>query len=466
MTVPSDVAGLKLWLDAQTQVYKSGKAAQFTRANSEYLSIASNADVQTGDIDFTIALWVNFDSIGAFDQTFIGKDASGAREFYIQHRNGTGFRGAVFRGGADQIVAAGVTPGAGTWYLVLFWHDATANSVNIQVNNGSVATTGIAGALDAASGTELRIGARAFSGFQDYIGGRVQNAGFWKRVLTSTERSSLYNSGNGKAYGDLTTAEKVSLVSWWALDEASGSRADSHGSNTLTDNNTVTQGSGKVYSLDVAGNGDTVGLWKDQSGQGSHAYANIAPTYSTAVAAINSKNALDFSAHAMSSAESRARKPMTMAAVIRPDAVSGSSRYVMGATASSGYQMLIGSGAQWQVSGGSGGPGLGASGTTLSAASPYILVFTYDGSGNYVYRTNGAVSASGTNNQTPGASTMILGASTIAAANPFDGLLAEVLSYDSVLSASDMSGIESYLATKYGISLPGGGRRRSTCSFL
>lgn len=38
----------------------------------------------------------------------------------------------------------------------------------------------------------------------------------------------------------------TSLVSWWSLDEASGSRADSHGSNTLTDNNTVTQATGKV----------------------------------------------------------------------------------------------------------------------------------------------------------------------------------------------------------------------------
>jgi len=36
------------------------------------------------------------------------------------------------------------------------------------------------------------------------------------------------------------------LVSWWSLDEASGSRADSHGSNTLTDSNTVTQATGKV----------------------------------------------------------------------------------------------------------------------------------------------------------------------------------------------------------------------------
>lgn len=35
------------------------------------------------------------------------------------------------------------------------------------------------------------------------------------------------------------------LVSWWALDETSGNRADAHGSNTLTDNNTVGYVAGK-----------------------------------------------------------------------------------------------------------------------------------------------------------------------------------------------------------------------------
>jgi hypothetical protein len=35
------------------------------------------------------------------------------------------------------------------------------------------------------------------------------------------------------------------LISWWALDESSGTRNDSHGSNHLTDVNTVTAGTGK-----------------------------------------------------------------------------------------------------------------------------------------------------------------------------------------------------------------------------
>lgn len=37
----------------------------------------------------------------------------------------------------------------------------------------------------------------------------------------------------------------MNLVSWWSLNETSGSRADSHGANTLTDNNTVLYAAGK-----------------------------------------------------------------------------------------------------------------------------------------------------------------------------------------------------------------------------
>ena len=55
--------------------------------------------------------------------------------------------------------------------------------------------------------------------------------------------SSLSSEASAKFWG-LTE----SLISYWKLEEASGSRADSFGTNTLTDNNTVTQQTGKLGS--------------------------------------------------------------------------------------------------------------------------------------------------------------------------------------------------------------------------
>jgi concanavalin A-like lectin/glucanase superfamily protein len=55
----------------------------------------------------------------------------------------------------------------------------------------------------------------------------------WSRPLAASEVTQLFNpAGNATSY--------------WTLDEASGTRNDSVGTNNLTDNNTVTQAAGKI----------------------------------------------------------------------------------------------------------------------------------------------------------------------------------------------------------------------------
>ncbi|MDA2917638.1 hypothetical protein MYX64_12505, partial [Nitrospinae bacterium AH_259_B05_G02_I21] len=51
---------------------KIGNAADFIRVNSEYLSIADNADVSAGDVDITWALWVWLDD-NTNSHSLIGK---------------------------------------------------------------------------------------------------------------------------------------------------------------------------------------------------------------------------------------------------------------------------------------------------------------------------------------------------------------------------------------------------------
>jgi roadblock/LC7 domain-containing protein len=43
-----------------------------------------------------------------------------------------------------------------------------------------------------------------------------------------------------------TNPGTTNLIAWWSLDETSGTRNDSHGTNHLTDNNTVTYATGKI----------------------------------------------------------------------------------------------------------------------------------------------------------------------------------------------------------------------------
>ena len=64
-------------------------------------------------------------------------------------------------------------------------------------------------------------------------------------LLQHTRRAMLANTANGTT-GSAVGTLQVDLVSFWELEEASGTRNDSHGTNHLTDNNTVTQTTGKV----------------------------------------------------------------------------------------------------------------------------------------------------------------------------------------------------------------------------
>jgi hypothetical protein len=90
------------------------------------------------------------------------------------------------------------SPLATTWYYVVAWHDSTANTINIQINNGT--PTSLSHTLGVyASGTGLfSIGSTG--GTAAYMNGRIDEVSFWKRILTADERMTLYNSGNGLAY--------------------------------------------------------------------------------------------------------------------------------------------------------------------------------------------------------------------------------------------------------------------------
>jgi hypothetical protein len=78
------------------------------------------------------------------------------------------------------------------------WHDSVGNTINIQVNNGTADSA--AHNLGVFYGTApFAIGARDAAA-ADYWDGLIDEVGFWKRVLTADERTTLYNGGNGLAY--------------------------------------------------------------------------------------------------------------------------------------------------------------------------------------------------------------------------------------------------------------------------
>jgi hypothetical protein len=180
-----------------------GNVADFELNFAEFLDHADNADLSTGDIDFTLAAWVNLESKDAFaDQVIIGKaSAVPVQEYMLRYDGGQDrFRWIVLdsSNSVGSVTFSATTPSTGTWYLVVAWHDAAANQIGISVNAGTAATTSwTTGVRDGAG--EFALG-REGGRNTDYFDGLMWGASLWKRVLTSQERTDLYNGGAGLPY--------------------------------------------------------------------------------------------------------------------------------------------------------------------------------------------------------------------------------------------------------------------------
>lgn len=201
-----DSYGTNNLADNATVTQATGKinsAAQFTSANSEYLSIADNAALSAGDVDFSFGAWVYLDSKTA-TMTVLGKWNGGSsdREYQIVYNNPTDrfiFRVRNTGNTSNNTASADNlgSPSTGTWYFIVVWHDATANEIGIQVNNGTANTISTAqGVRD--SGNAFHIGAD--SDPTQYWNGRIDNVYFSKKVWSTEEKTILYNDGIGKEW--------------------------------------------------------------------------------------------------------------------------------------------------------------------------------------------------------------------------------------------------------------------------
>ncbi len=180
---------------------KINNARDFENDNTEYFSHADNSDLTTGDIDFTFACWVQFESGNVSTILNKGDGGSGGGNYeyglifwsdsllYFDVRNSVGALGEV----GDV-----TTRTTGVWYWVCVWHDSVANTLNLQVNAETVNSVSWTTGVDGVLGHPFQIGRGLGSGRS--MDGLIDEAAFWKRVLTSDERAEIYNSGSGLSY--------------------------------------------------------------------------------------------------------------------------------------------------------------------------------------------------------------------------------------------------------------------------
>jgi len=176
---------------------KIGNARSFNGVNQAF-NLTSNSSVQVSNQDFTFCYWVNF--AGGTAQDCISKDDGGANREYICGRGfDLAMRFLLWNASGTLVQLSASTFGAvatGQWYFIANWHDATADTMHISVNGveNSAAITNGGRALSAL----FAIGNRG--NLAAPTNGLIDEVGFWKRLLTPTERTALYNGGNGLSY--------------------------------------------------------------------------------------------------------------------------------------------------------------------------------------------------------------------------------------------------------------------------
>ena len=186
---------------------KIGNAAQCTAANSEFLSISDNSSLRlsTGGTGFTIAGWVYADSL-THNTGWLGKWDSGASDEleyacqYFTSGPGPRFAFSMYDGVSQFILRANTfgVPSTATWYFICCGYDNVNDELFISVNNGTQDTLSFGGGTSPTGTATLYIG--KYTTAATHWDGRIDAVGLWKRTLSATEITELYNAGSGVEY--------------------------------------------------------------------------------------------------------------------------------------------------------------------------------------------------------------------------------------------------------------------------
>jgi hypothetical protein len=273
---PDVFAGMKLWLDASFGVYSDG-AARFDPASTAYLSSSASALATSGPMTWVGWFYIETTSTGA--RTLFGKydSTNSNREWLLRAIDSELNIIASNDGNATQLNLNFGAVSTGQWFFIAVRYDGNM-ALHVYLNSTLFQFT-LSSRIFNGTGT-FKIG--AFDTSSQLLDGRADSVAKYSRALNDQEIAALYNGGVGLVYADLSNSQKTNLVSWWDLDEASGTRFDSNGTNDLTSNN-VTSIQGIVAG--TATHGDPVKRWVSRNNLGTEIIQNTyssRPTYQMA----------------------------------------------------------------------------------------------------------------------------------------------------------------------------------------
>ena len=128
-----------------------------------------------------------------------------------------------------------------TYIFVHGQYDASLQKTAVSINNGSFTYSTATGNPITGVSSFIRLNGDGNLAGASFFPGSMSNWGFWKRALSASEVTALFNNGAGRTYASLDTGLRTNLVSWWALNQNSVTADSAPTGNNLTNStNAVT----------------------------------------------------------------------------------------------------------------------------------------------------------------------------------------------------------------------------------
>jgi len=162
--------------------------------------IPTSYTAPSGANPFTISVWAYPDTLGGSGRGICTTTGGSARDgFFIVQNSGGGITFNTYQGNAAKgIINSGNTFSVGSWYHIIATYDGSETNLYVDnVNEGTDST-----ATFASNDFDLVFGEFYASYGSRFWDGKIDEAQIWNRVLTSDERTALYNSASGLKYRD------------------------------------------------------------------------------------------------------------------------------------------------------------------------------------------------------------------------------------------------------------------------
>jgi len=216
------VGGSVVDLSPSVEALKSpSEGSGYFNGSSNYITAPFAIDPEAGSVSY----WYSTNGNGSnlYDVVSSGASADDFRMIL------DGLHG--FYLGSEYRVSFGSYANDFSWNHIMLTWDSSGTKIYHNGNFQNENTTSPSSANWNSTPTQTFIGAR-YNTLNNYPG-YLCNVAFWSRALSASEVRSVMN----KSYDELNASETKGLVSWYALDDISGSTVpDSHGNYNGTAN--------------------------------------------------------------------------------------------------------------------------------------------------------------------------------------------------------------------------------------